>query len=187
MRFCGSVVGSEMKRNDGSSGRFKTVRQGAGFTLVELLVVIAIIGVLVALLLPAIQAAREAARRSSCSNNMKQFGIALHNYHTALKTFVPGACFQPPISSLDNIYANCYTMLLPYFEESGLAGIYDNKKPFLRQSPQVPATVVPIFFCPSCAGENPMGQDKVLKELLFPYVKNGWDTVTYATTTYAFC
>jgi len=89
-----------------------------GFTLVELLVVIAIIGVLVALLLPAIQAAREAARRSSCTNNMKQFGVALHNYHDSLKTFPPGGVNT--ISNVGKILMSPHAMLLPFFEEEGL-------------------------------------------------------------------
>lgn len=90
------------------------VRRTNGFTLVELLVVIAIIGVLVALLLPAVQAAREAARRTQCSNQMKQIVLALHLYHDANKIFPAGG------TSKNNLSYTCY--ILPYLEENA---IYD--------------------------------------------------------------
>ena len=76
------------------------MKRTRAFTLVELLVVIAIIGVLVALLLPAIQAAREAARRAACVSNLKQYGLALNNYHTSINTFPPGG--------LPNMKRNAY-------------------------------------------------------------------------------
>jgi prepilin-type N-terminal cleavage/methylation domain-containing protein len=87
-------------------------RRRLGFTLVELLVVIAIIGVLVALLLPAVQAAREAARRMSCSNNLKQLSLALHNYEDTHKTLPP--------SGIDSNQMSWVVLLLPYFEQKAL-------------------------------------------------------------------
>jgi prepilin-type N-terminal cleavage/methylation domain-containing protein/prepilin-type processing-associated H-X9-DG protein len=101
-------------------------RSSRGFTLIELLVVIAIIAVLIALLLPAVQAAREAARRSQCVNNLKQVGLALHNYHQAMGSFPLGAAIaysDPPASpSTQTNWGTfgAHTFLLPYLEQTPL-------------------------------------------------------------------
>jgi prepilin-type N-terminal cleavage/methylation domain-containing protein len=89
----------------------------SGFTLVELLVVIAIIGVLVAMLLPAVQSAREAARRMSCSNNLKQLSLALHNYEDTHKTLPP--------AGIDSNQMSWTVLLLPYFEQQNLYAKFD--------------------------------------------------------------
>src|SRR5262245_35856538 len=144
------------------SGAGWRIGQKRGFTLVELLVVIAIIGILIALLLPAIQAAREAARRSQCMNNMRQMGIALHNYATARKKlpsggegtdWTPGA-----IGTKFDMYST-FTQLLPYMEETTVADMYDYKYQYddaAKQQNQVAAkTEIATFRCPSNTMKEP--------------------------------
>jgi len=117
------------------------VRSGGGFTLVELLVVIAIIGLLVALLLPAVQSAREAARMLQCSNHLKQFGLAIQTYHTARQAFPP--------SRVSCHHGTWVTDLWPYFEEGTLTSSWDPKLSFFRQPEANMKTALPMYFCPS--------------------------------------
>jgi len=99
------------------------IKSRSAFTLVELLVVIAIIGILVALLLPAVQAAREAARRVQCVNNLHQFGIALHNYHNVHGQFPLGTVFNPGLFGPPQ-WPYFILKLLPYLEEHTLDGVF---------------------------------------------------------------
>lgn len=127
----------------------RSQKRGAGFTLVELLVVIAIIGILVALLLPAVQAAREAARRMSCSNNMKQMGIALHNYHDTYKTLPPGKITEGNCCSAHS-GTSWAISILPYLEQGGLSDQYDfSASTIMANFTAFRQTRIEAYLCPS--------------------------------------
>lgn len=118
-------------------------RRRRGFTLIELLVVIAIIAILVSLLLPAVQQAREAARRTQCRNNLKQVGLAMHNYHDA------HGCF--PFGQLDspNGYS-AISQMLPYFDQVNVYDLINFSVPYNNPANQVPfMTEIPLLRCPS--------------------------------------
>ena len=132
-------------------------RRKRGFTLIELLVVIAIIAILIALLLPAVQQAREAARRTQCKNNLKQIGLALHNYHDVYNTFPPGYIDQATTSTNANLEAHWGwgILIMPYIDQAPLANQLSVGNRGVADVLSVAADVrlltapLPSFRCPS--------------------------------------
>jgi type II secretory pathway pseudopilin PulG len=177
--------------------------------LVELLVVIAIIGILVALLLPAIQAAREAARRSECQNKMKQLGVAIHNYHDTHRVFPPAGINYGWADNANNpikgqiLNVSGWVMTLPFLEQQQLYDQYDFKVAacnYIRNPPinmdtgatasaitsaanaEVVSTLLKTFLCPS-DGYNPVMSDEAGGS---PRYYNPYDRDTGAKTSYDF-
>ncbi|HAH43448.1 DUF1559 domain-containing protein [Gimesia sp.] len=156
----------------------RPIQKRNGFTLIELLVVIAIIAILIALLLPAVQQAREAARRSTCKNNLKQLGLAMHNYHETFRVFPPGAIapstncttLMPTVASRTILNHTAYQMMLPYIEQTALYNKYNFSLPSgtsyytsasgcsatqpTTDQLSVVSSQVPVFVCPSDAGPS---------------------------------
>ncbi|MEO0529731.1 MAG: DUF1559 domain-containing protein [Planctomycetota bacterium] len=134
----------------------QTSHRTSGFTLVELLVVIAIIGTLVALLLPAVQSAREAARRTQCQNHLRQIGLALLAYHDTHAALPVGCvdCQLPPKVDRPKVTA-WQTWLLPFLEEGPLFDQIDTTLPAYEADNLIPAATVPsVYLCPSTADES---------------------------------
>jgi prepilin-type N-terminal cleavage/methylation domain-containing protein len=153
-----------------------------GFTLIELLVVIAIIAILIALLLPAVQQAREAARRSTCKNNLKQLGLAMHNYHDTHRTFPPGAVWYGIGSAPeDGRHADWGTtwvvQVLPFMDQ---ANLYNNYNMSLNARSANASTTnsvlqakIPSLICPSQPGVD---RSNLTQDF------NGFSKITYAAS-----
>ena len=166
--------------------KFRRVLNRLGFTLIELLVVIAIIAVLIALLLPAVQQAREAARRSQCKNNLKQIGIALHNYHDTLRCFPISVGWGPVYGDTRTTFTD-KVFLLPYLDRAPeYNAINWNEQPYSVSGFVMYSTVntslsgrLPVFNCPSQPFQITTGQGN------FTYAINLGVVGTYNGTYYS--
>jgi prepilin-type N-terminal cleavage/methylation domain-containing protein/prepilin-type processing-associated H-X9-DG protein len=169
----------------------------SAFTLIELLVVIAIIAVLIALLLPAVQQAREAARRTQCKNNMKQMGLALHNYHDTFRIFPTSQFGSGCSSNMDWKNTSFLVSILPYIDQSPLFNSYNTNycsrggaaagngnfnyaacAPATQLNTNVCNVTIPAFLCPSDSSpKNPSGGSPGLN-----YVGNGGASIAWTGT-----
>lgn len=138
-----------------------------GLTLIELLVVIFIVGVLCALLLPAIQAAREESRRASCLSHLKQLGLGLHQYHATFASYPPGLCFgnrsanptfdQPMTLGAEiKLYATGFVLLAPHVGETIAVSDYQHHLPWSKQPLGIVDRPIGLFLCPSSSHDNPV-------------------------------
>jgi prepilin-type N-terminal cleavage/methylation domain-containing protein/prepilin-type processing-associated H-X9-DG protein len=148
-----------------------------GFTLVELLVVITIIGILIALLLPAVQAAREAARRMQCGNNFKQVGVALHIYHTAKGSFPTGAMDMHKVDPAAEKMWSWSAYLLPYIEQQAVYNLFDFSQAGYwsgANNQAATGTVISTYLCPS----DPQAREKVAVNAGTPKPQAGRSNMT---------
>jgi prepilin-type N-terminal cleavage/methylation domain-containing protein/prepilin-type processing-associated H-X9-DG protein len=162
----GAAFGSASRRRQGRLAPSCRRHNSLGFTLVELLVVIAVIGILVALLLPAVQQAREAGRRMQCGNNVKQLAIATHGYVDTHGKLPPSGVVDPATRTTDSgreypVYDQLKgkmfswaVLLLPYVEETALFSQFDMTKTVLEQASDPQAQHVPMYLCPSDAARG---------------------------------
>jgi prepilin-type N-terminal cleavage/methylation domain-containing protein/prepilin-type processing-associated H-X9-DG protein len=155
-------------------------RQHRAFTLVELLVVIGIVSILMGLLLPAVQKVREAASRTKCLNNLKQMGLALHNYHDTMGSLPPGMVCS--LTNVSDAEGSGFTLILPFLEQDNLRGIYHSDDPWYGPSNYTAVGIgVPLFFCPSSRSEGFIDLGPIAAE---------WATTlppVAAACDYAFC
>lgn len=158
-------------------------RRSTGFTLIELLVVIAIIAVLIALLLPAVQQAREAARRTQCKNNLKQLGLAIHNYLDAQGSFPPTGCYPSASFGQWKTFSG-QARLLPYLDQANLQNLINWSIPYELQGSTI-SVRVPTFVCPSEINDKGFDDDGIITyPINYGFNVGSWFVYDRTTNTY---